>query len=174
MGAPLSADRLISTEQGFAGRAPTTRITLTLDLTAEAHRVPDLATELASALSRFHPRVSVEPAAPLGVVLPLPRAHLAPLRVLTASRRVLWRGGEVELTRLEFDLLLFLAVRPNRVHRRGALMTEVWGTTYVSERTVDVHVRRIRCKVDPDAPLIRTVRGVGYQFADPELVSVEP
>ncbi|EWC58901.1 Transcriptional regulatory protein glnR [Actinokineospora spheciospongiae] len=157
-----------------------TRLTLTVHLTAAAAAVPALAGELADALHALGRHdgvtaaVTVDETPPLGVVVPLPRAVRAPLRVLTGSRRVLWHGHEVELTRLEFDLLAYLAGHPNRVHRRQALMSAVWGTSYVSERTVDVHIRRLRSKIDPTVPLVRTVRGVGYQFGDRDLVSLEP
>ncbi|OLR89423.1 winged helix-turn-helix domain-containing protein [Actinokineospora bangkokensis] len=164
-----------------AGTAPApARLTVTVHLTAEAARVPLLAAQFAHALQQLghhddvHADVTVDSAPALGVVVPLPRRADRPLRVLRGARRVSWRGAEVELTRLEFDLLLFLAEHPDRVHRRHTLMREVWGTDYVSERTVDVHVRRVRSKVDPDAPLIRTVRGVGYQFDATDLISIEP
>ncbi|HVK24475.1 MAG TPA: winged helix-turn-helix domain-containing protein [Actinokineospora sp.] len=144
---------------------PTT-LSLTVHVTAAPDRMLLLTAELVEALSALG---TVESTG--GVVVPLPRN--APLRVTAASRQVFWRGQEIVLTRLEFDLLLFLATRTERVHRRRTLMSEVWGTTYVSERTVDVHIRRLRSKIDADFELIRTVRGVGYQFADPTLVQVE-
>ncbi|CRK62085.1 Transcriptional regulatory protein glnR [Alloactinosynnema sp. L-07] len=148
-------------------RAPEpTTLSLTVHLTATPDRMPQLTAELVDALSALG-TVEATP----GVVVPLLRA--APLRVVAPSRQVFWRGREIALTRLEFDLLLFLATRTARVHRRRTLMSEVWHTTYVSERTVDVHVRRLRSKIDSDEALIRTVRGVGYQFADPTLVHVE-
>ncbi|WP_436494439.1 winged helix-turn-helix domain-containing protein [Actinokineospora sp. HUAS TT18] len=149
-------------------RAPEpTTLSLTVHLTATPDRMPQLTAELVDALSALG---TVEHATP-GVVVPI---RTAPLRVVAASRQVFWRGREIALTRLEFDLLLFLVTRPDRVHRRRTLMSEVWNTTYVSERTVDVHVRRLRSKIDADDDLIRTVRGVGYQFADPTQVHVEP
>ncbi|GLZ42925.1 winged helix-turn-helix domain-containing protein [Actinokineospora sp. NBRC 105648] len=156
----------------------TTRLSLTVHVTTEVDRMPELTAGLVRALhalgdgdDRLAVTVTEEATRP-GVVVPLPRKG-APLRLDPQARRVLWRGREVALTRLEFDLLLFLATNANRVFRRRALMTEVWKTTYVSERTVDVHVRRLRGKIDPNAQLIRTVRGVGYQFGDPGLVAIE-
>ncbi|WP_026421396.1 winged helix-turn-helix domain-containing protein [Actinokineospora inagensis] len=150
------------------------RVTLTVHVTAEPARLPELTEGLVNALhalSRDDLAVTVDEPTPRLVALP--GGEPAPLRVLADARRVLWRGREVSLTRLEFDLLLYLATHANRVHRRRALMTQVWRTTYVSERTVDVHVRRLRGKIDSTVELIRTVRGVGYQFADPGVVSVE-
>ncbi|MBC6448173.1 winged helix-turn-helix domain-containing protein [Actinokineospora xionganensis] len=143
----------------------TTRLALTVHLTADADRLPDLF----GALSALGTVESIDPLP--GVVVPLPRS--APLRLAVGSRKVFWRGREVALTRLEFDLLHHLVARQARVHRRRALMAEVWHTTYVSERTVDVHVRRLRGKINADRELIRTVRGVGYQFSDPTLAFVE-
>ncbi|WP_018684203.1 winged helix-turn-helix domain-containing protein [Actinokineospora enzanensis] len=152
-----------------------TRITLTVHLTAEPDRVPALTEGLVQALRALGDdglAVTVDqPKAPAKLV-PLPR-KTAPLRVQADARRVLWRDREVVLTRLEFDLLLYLASHPERVHRRRALMSQVWRTLYVSERTVDVHVRRLRGKIDTNTDLIRTVRGVGYQIADPSLVAIE-
>ena len=76
----------------------------------------------------------------------------------------------MELTRQEFDLLALLASQPGIVFSRAALLGKVWsGDTYVTERTVDSVVSRLRRKVevDPDDPeLILTAWGVGYKFAD--------
>ena len=96
------------------------------------------------------------------------------VRILADARRVLHRGVPVELTRLEFDLLLHLCTQPRRVHGRAVLMDRVWGaSTVVDTRTVDVHVRRIRRKLGDGAAIIGTVRGVGYRVDNPHLVRVE-
>ncbi|MFD9739066.1 winged helix-turn-helix domain-containing protein [Umezawaea sp. NPDC059074] len=96
------------------------------------------------------------------------------LRILPDSRRVLHKGVPVPLTRLEFDLLLHLCSQPKRVHRRAALMHQVWGaTTAVDTRTVDVHVRRIRRKLGDASAIIGTVRGVGYRVDQEHQVLVE-
>ncbi|WET78583.1 winged helix-turn-helix domain-containing protein [Amycolatopsis sp. QT-25] len=87
-----------------------------------------------------------------------------PLRIEPGSRRVLLRGEVLELTRLEFDLLLFLSRNPDRVFDRLTLMTKVWGLSGGNGRTVDVHVRKIRGKLEPVLTPITTVRGVGYRF----------
>jgi two-component system response regulator MtrA len=79
------------------------------------------------------------------------------------------RRGEkvIALTRLEFDLLLALAREPGRVFTREALLAEVWGYRHSSDtRLVNVHIQRIRSKIerDPNQPeLVLTVRGVGYR-----------
>jgi len=76
-------------------------------------------------------------------------------------------GQIIGLTRLEFDLLVALAKEPGRVFTREALLSEVWGYQHVTDtRLVNVHVQRLRSKIerDPDNPeLIQTVRGVGYK-----------
>lgn len=75
-------------------------------------------------------------------------------------------GARVELTYKEFELLRFLAARPGRVFTREALLEQVWGYDYFGgSRTVDVHIRRIRSKIERKGhTYIRTVRGVGYIF----------
>ena len=76
-------------------------------------------------------------------------------------------GRVIALTRLEFDLLAALAREPGRVFTRDALLSEVWGYRQTSDtRLVNVHVQRLRTKIerDPDNPeLVMTVRGVGYR-----------
>ncbi len=76
------------------------------------------------------------------------------------------RGEPVKLSYTEFRLLLYLAERPNKIFSRNRLIDEVWGhDVYVDPRTVDVHIRRLRLKIekDPDNPVyIKTLRGVGY------------
>jgi DNA-binding response OmpR family regulator len=87
-------------------------------------------------------------------------------------REALVRGAPVDLTKQEFDLLHLLASRPGIVFSRAALMANVWSSdTYVTERTVDTVVSRLRRKVeqDPQDPaLLLTAWGVGYKFADVE------
>ena len=88
---------------------------------------------------------------------------------LDSASRTTWKGGApVELTAREFDLLELLMRHPNRVYSREQLLNLVWGYEYTGEyRTVDVHIRRIREKVegDPANPtLLCTKWGVGYYF----------
>ena len=90
---------------------------------------------------------------------------------LDEARRSAYRDGEaVELTMKEFDLILFLMKHPGKVYSREALLDLVWGYDYQGDtRTVDVHVRRLREKLerDPAKPrYIVTKWGVGYYFAD--------
>ena len=87
------------------------------------------------------------------------------------QRRSAWKGDEpVELTMKEFDLILFLMKNPGKVYSREALLDLVWGYDYQGDtRTVDVHIRRLREKLElnPAQPeYIITKWGVGYYFAD--------
>ena len=89
---------------------------------------------------------------------------------LDAGQRSAWRDGvEVELTAKEFDLMELLLRNPGRVYSRENLLNVVWGYEYIGDyRTVDVHVRRLREKLelDPASPtFIRTKWGVGYYLA---------
>lgn len=75
-------------------------------------------------------------------------------------------GRQIRLSATEFKLLLYLAERPNKIYNRDHLLDVVWGNdVYVEPRTVDVHIRRLRTKIekDPNNPVyIKTMRGVGY------------
>ncbi len=85
------------------------------------------------------------------------------------------QGRAVELTPREFDLLLVLAQRPGRVYTREQLLEQVWGYDYAGDtRTVDVAVRRLRERLEPDPAhpvFVRTKWGVGYYFAEPEEIA---
>lgn len=81
--------------------------------------------------------------------------------------RAYWRGDPVELTRLQFALLLFLLRAPDRVFSRDELLNEVWGfDKYPTTRTVDNHIVQLRQKFSPDYFL--TVHGLGYKFVAPK------
>ncbi|HEX6138199.1 MAG TPA: phosphate regulon transcriptional regulator PhoB [Casimicrobiaceae bacterium] len=90
------------------------------------------------------------------------------LRLDPGAHRVTVSGRDVDLGPTEFRLLRFLLARPNRVHSRAQLLDRVWGdNVYIEERTVDVHIRRLRVALEPfgaDA-LIETVRGSGYRLS---------
>lgn len=92
------------------------------------------------------------------------------LKVDTESRRVYINNKEVNLTAKEFDLLELLIFNPNKVYSRDSLLNTVWGYDYPGDvRTVDVHIRRLREKVEsnPSEPkYIHTKWGVGYFFQD--------
>ena len=92
------------------------------------------------------------------------------LRFDHPRRRAWFRGQPLELRPREYDLLHFLARHRGQVFTREALLSHVWGhESYIDERTVDVHVRRLRSKlaaVAPDAQVILTEWGVGYRLAE--------
>ncbi len=92
------------------------------------------------------------------------------IRLDEQGRRAYKDGAAVELTMKEFDLILFLMKNPGKVYSREALLDLVWGYDYLGDtRTVDVHVRRLREKLElnPAQPeFIITKWGVGYYFAD--------
>jgi DNA-binding response OmpR family regulator len=74
-------------------------------------------------------------------------------------------GRRIDLTPLEFKLLAYFLERPGRVLSRNDLLENVWGdAVYVTDRTVDTHIKRLRSKLDTG--LIETVRGVGYRLRE--------
>jgi two-component system, OmpR family, phosphate regulon response regulator PhoB len=83
-----------------------------------------------------------------------------------AARRVEVAGEAIETTRREFDLLVHLVERAGRVQTREAILSKVWGELSDSARVVDTTIKRLRKKLGPRAPAIRTVRGVGYMIED--------
>jgi two-component system phosphate regulon response regulator PhoB len=90
------------------------------------------------------------------------------LELSPGSRRVRAAGAEVELGPTEFGLLHFFMSHPERVYSRRELIDHVWPpNTYVDERTVDVHIRRLRKALEPSghATLVQTVRGAGYRLS---------
>jgi two-component system phosphate regulon response regulator PhoB len=91
---------------------------------------------------------------------------LGPLRLDTTSYEAWVSDRKITLTPIEFKLLRFLMANPGRVYSRAQLLDHVWGDhVYVEERTVDVHVRRLRVALGEDADqLIETVRGAGYKM----------
>ena len=92
------------------------------------------------------------------------------VRIDLSRRAVTVRGRPVRLTYVEFELLRILAARPGHVYSRRALLESLWGDSdYRDQRTIDVHVRHLREKIEEDAQdpeLILTVRGAGYRFRD--------
>src|SRR5204862_8048737 len=96
---------------------------------------------------------------------------VAELTIDLARRSVELAGAAVQLTYVEFELLRALAGSPGRVFSRQLLLQALWGSAdYRDPRTIDVHVRHLREKLEPDSShpeLILTVRSVGYRFRDP-------
>ena len=94
-----------------------------------------------------------------------------PFRLDRTGRRVFLAGRELTLTSTEFNLLEFFLTHPGRAYSRDQLLESMWGEQrYVTPRTVDVHVRRLREQIEeqPEAPrYLTTVRGFGYRFEEP-------
>ena len=94
------------------------------------------------------------------------------LKIDLDGRRVFVRGTEINLTAKEFDLLELLVMNPNKVYSREKLLNTVWGYEYPGDvRTVDVHIRRLREKIEQnpsDPSFVHTKWGVGYYFKGEE------
>jgi DNA-binding response OmpR family regulator len=99
-----------------------------------------------------------------------PPVESGELRIDPAKRSVSVRGVEIRTTFVEFELLLAMAAAPGRVFTRDGLLERVWGdSAYRDPRTIDVHIRHLREKIERDAKepeYLFTVRGVGYRFRD--------
>jgi hypothetical protein len=118
---------------------------------------------------------TVDAAPTLAIAAPLGPSAATPsdddlIRIMPDSRSVVVAGEEISLTRVEFDLLTFLAEHPRRVFGRSQLLKSVWGYEHAGQRTVDVHIRRIRAKLGDR--LVTTVRSVGYRLSDGARVTV--
>jgi two-component system phosphate regulon response regulator PhoB len=93
--------------------------------------------------------------------------EVGPLKLDPATRRVSREGQEVRVGPTEFRLLHFFMTHPERVHSRSQLLDRVWGDhVFIEERTVDVHVKRLREALNPVncSQMIETVRGAGYRL----------
>lgn len=90
---------------------------------------------------------------------------VGPLVLDAAAYRVTWGGQPVRLGPTEFKLLSYFMHHPERVHSRAQLLDKVWGDhVFIEERTVDVHVKRLREALGPGGLLVETVRGAGYRL----------
>ena len=101
-----------------------------------------------------------------------PPLQAGELAIDFAKRSVRVRGEHVQTTFVEFEILSALALSPGRVFTRDVLLSRIWGdSAYRDPRTIDVHIRHLREKVELDAKepeYLFTVRGVGYRFRDDE------
>jgi two-component system phosphate regulon response regulator PhoB len=89
-----------------------------------------------------------------------------------ATHRVSWRGSPLKVGPTEFKLLHYLMKHPERVHSRSQLLDKVWGDhVFIEERTVDVHVKRLRESLGAAGAMIETVRGAGYRASAQSSVS---
>src|SRR6185503_17268880 len=94
-----------------------------------------------------------------------PSVEFGRLRIDRGAHRTWVDGVEIELTALEFNLLVTLYDRRNRVQTRTVLLDDVWGIQAdITTRTVDTHVKRLREKLEGARDYVETVRGVGYRF----------
>ena len=85
------------------------------------------------------------------------------LEINKSKFTVTYKGTEIILAKKEFELLSLLASKPGRVFLRNEILQRIWGTdVIVGDRTIDVHIRKIRQKIGID--LVTTVKGVGYKF----------
>ena len=114
-----------------------------------------LATRIGSALRRFRKEEDQDQKQTFG-----------DLEINKTKFSVTYKGEDIVLAKKEFELLSLLASKPGRVFLRNEILQRVWGTdVIVGDRTIDVHIRKIRQKVGID--LITTVKGVGYKFDMP-------
>ncbi len=116
----------------------------------------ELLARIKAVLRRRSPQVTEDP------------VEIAGLRLDPATHRVSGGDRTVALGPTEFRLLHFFMTHPERVHSRSQLLDQVWGDhVFVEERTVDVHIRRLRGALEPYGfeHLIQTVRGAGYRFS---------
>jgi len=99
--------------------------------------------------------------------VPAEPLHIGDVEIDVAGHRVIRDGQQIALTPLEFDLLVALARKPRQVFTREVLLEQVWGYRHAADtRLVNVHVQRLRAKIEPDPEkpeIILTVRGVGYK-----------
>jgi two-component system, OmpR family, alkaline phosphatase synthesis response regulator PhoP len=92
-----------------------------------------------------------------------PVLHAGELQIDRERYIIIYKGEDIILARKEFELLALLASRPGKVFLRNEILNQVWGTeVIVGDRTIDVHIRKIRQKLQLDC--ITTVKGVGYKF----------
>ena len=120
---------------------------------------PELVARIKSVLRRCQPPESGEDN----------QLEFASLLLDLKSHRASVNGQRIDLGPTEFRLLNFFMKNPERAYSRGQLLDQVWGDmVYIEERTVDVHIRRLRKALEPSKHdhLIQTVRGVGYRFSE--------
>jgi len=128
--------------------------------------------ELSARVAAVLRRSALPPVPPLAAELPAKPEPKAALRhggvVLDRARHQCWVGGrELVLTVTEFELLRALLEAPGRVFSRGQLVEHAYGAGhYISDRTVDSHIRRLRQKLGAEAEQVETVYGVGYRLRE--------
>jgi two-component system, OmpR family, phosphate regulon response regulator PhoB len=127
---------------------------------------PDLYASKPVSLPRFCQRVSALSRPRAARVVP-EVCEAGMVRVDTIAHRVLVGGVEIALTALEFRLLVTFVASKDRVLSREQLLRDVWGIrAHANTRTIDTNVKRLRQKLGPAAPIIETIRDVGYRFVE--------
>ncbi|MBP7352639.1 phosphate regulon transcriptional regulator PhoB [Comamonas sp. UBA7528] len=97
------------------------------------------------------------------------RVTMGTLELDASTHRVSYAGEALKLGPTEFKLLNYLLNHPERVHSRAQLLDKVWGDhVFIEERTVDVHVKRLREALGEAGGMVQTVRGVGYRLSAPQ------
>jgi two-component system phosphate regulon response regulator PhoB len=121
----------------------------------------ELLARIRAVLRRRAPEQSVDSVSIVGLTLD------------TATHRVTWQGQSLKVGPTEFKLLNFLMKHSERVHSRAQLLDKVWGDhVFIEERTVDVHVKRLREALGSAGPMVETVRGAGYRLtAQPQVAA---
>ncbi len=121
----------------------------------------ELLARIRAVLRRRAPEQSVETVSIAGLVLD------------TATHRVTWQGQSLKIGPTEFKLLNYLMKHAERVHSRAQLLDKVWGDhVFIEERTVDVHVKRLREALGAAGVMVETVRGAGYRLtAQPQVTA---
>lgn len=115
----------------------------------------ELLARIRAVLRRRSPEVSID------------SVQLGGLDLNAATHRVTWQGAELRLGPTEFRLLHYFMKHAERVHSRGTLLDKIWGDhVFIEERTVDVHVKRLREALGEAAYMLETVRGSGYRLSD--------
>ena len=100
--------------------------------------------------------------------------NIAGLMLDAGSYRVSWQGQQLKVGPTEFKLLHYLMKHAERVHSRGQLLDKVWGDhVFIEERTVDVHIKRLREALGSAGVMVETVRGAGYRLTSQPLVSTQ-
>lgn len=122
----------------------------------------ELAARVKAMLRRIQPCSSTSAMSHASEIL-----HFNALKIDTSRYEAMLYDQPLDLTKTEFELLLTLAKQPNRVFKREQLLNQVWGYDFYGEtRVVDVHIRRLRSKIEAitNQEWVKTVRGVGYKF----------
>ncbi len=122
----------------------------------------ELLARIRAVLRRRAPEQSAESVSIAGLVLD------------TATHRVMWQGQSLKIGPTEFKLLNYLMKHSERVHSRAQLLDKVWGDhVFIEERTVDVHVKRLREALGTAGAMVETVRGAGYRLTGQPQVTAQ-